>query len=612
MKKIALTLGLMPILLWATENSYRYQIDLTQLKNDQLTVTLNTPKITSDSAYFSFPKMVPGTYSISDFGRFIENVQAFDVNGKNISNTKVDNNTWLITPAQNLTKIQYVVNDTYDAIVSNPIFEPAGTNFEKDSNYILNLFTTLGYFDGKLTLPISLAITHAPSFFGSTSLKDLDKSDTRDSFQIENYHVAVDNPILYCHPDTATVMVGNTEVLISIYSTQKIKRAEKIAKSLSDLLKAQGDYLGGVLPVDKYSFLIYMANHDGLTGGYGALEHAYCSMYFLPEMPDAVLIPQLREIAAHEFFHIVTPLNIHSKEIQFFDYDHPKMSAHLWLYEGTTEYHAHAVQVKYGFTKPAEFLSTLREKMTQAQLAFNDTIAFTTLSLGVLDTFEKEYPNVYAKGALIGLCLELKLLQESNGKYGLMDLINDLAKKYGKDASFDDSELFDVITKMTYPSIGEFLKKYVGGNSPLPFKEYLDYVGVDYTDAVSTKGYSLGQVELGYDPKSKKIFVNSTKNMNDFGKAMGYQDGDIFVSLNGKKATPLNFKIFRDTWAKKIKKGDKLKVEMLRPQANGTYKKVKLSSPVFESESKRYNQLSFDPKASETQLALRKAWLEKR
>ncbi len=612
MKKIVLTLGLMPILLWATENSYRYQIDLTQLKNDQLTVTLNTPKIASDSAYFSFPKMVPGTYSISDFGRFIENVQAFDMNGKSISNTKIDDNTWLITPAQNLTKIQYIVNDTYDAIVSNPIFEPAGNNFEKDSNYILNLFATLGYFDGKLTLPLSLSITHAPSFFGSTSLKDLNKSDTRDSFQIENYHVAVDNPILYCVPDTATVMVGNTEVLISIYSTHKANRAEKIAKSLSDLLKAQGDYLGGVLPVDKYSFLIYIANHDGLTGGYGALEHAYCSMYFLPEMPDAVLIPQLREIAAHEFFHIVTPLNIHSKEIQFFDYDHPKMSAHLWLYEGTTEYHAHAVQVKYGFTKPAEFLSTLREKMTQARFAFNDTVPFTTLSLGVLDSFEKEYPNVYAKGALIGLCLELKLLQESNGKYGLMDLINDLAKKYGKDTSFEDAELFDVITKVTYPSIGEFLKKHVAGNSPLPFKEYLDYVGVSYTDIVSTKGYSLGQIELGFDPKSKKIFVNSTKNMNDFGRAMGYQEGDIFASLNGKKATPINFKIFRDTWAKKIKKGDKLKIEMLRPQANGTYKKVKLSSPVFESESKQYDQLSFSPKASETQLALRKAWLEKR
>jgi predicted metalloprotease with PDZ domain len=250
--------------------------------------------------------------------------------------------------------------------------------------------------------------------------------------------------------------------------------------------------------------------------------------------------------------------------------------------------------------------------MTQAQFAFNDTIPFTTLSLGVLDTFEKEYPNVYAKGALIGLCLELKLLKESNGKYGLMDLINDLAKKYGKDMPFEDAALFDVITKMTYPPIGDFLQKYVAGSSPLPFKEYLDYVGVNYTDVVSTKGYSLGQIELGFNQETKKIFVNSTKNMNDFGRAMGYQEGDVFAKLNGKKATPLNFKIFRDTWAKNVKKGDKLKIEMLRPEANGTYKKIKLSSPVFESESKRYNQLTFDSQATENQLLLRKAWLEKR
>ena len=52
--------------------------------------------------------------------------------------------------------------------------------------------------------------------------------------------------------------------------------------------------------------------------------------------------------AAHEFFHIVTPLSIHSEEIQYFDFNQPKMSEHLWLYEGSTEYHAHMVQEKYG------------------------------------------------------------------------------------------------------------------------------------------------------------------------------------------------------------------------------------------------------------------------
>jgi predicted metalloprotease with PDZ domain len=39
----------------------------------------------------------------------------------------------------------------------------------------------------------------------------------------------------------------------------------------------------------------------------------------------------------HEFFHIVTH-SIHSKEIQDFDYNDPKMSEHLWMYEGVTEY----------------------------------------------------------------------------------------------------------------------------------------------------------------------------------------------------------------------------------------------------------------------------------
>jgi predicted metalloprotease with PDZ domain len=107
----------------------------------------------------------------------------------------------------------------------------------------------------------------------------------------------------------------------------------------------------------------------------------------MPEMPDNILIPQLREIAAHEFFHIITPLNIHSEEIQYFDYDNPKMSDHLWLYEGTTEYHAHAMQVKYGFYSADAFLQTLKEKMTGAQFAFNDTLPFTEMSKGCLDTF---------------------------------------------------------------------------------------------------------------------------------------------------------------------------------------------------------------------------------
>jgi predicted metalloprotease with PDZ domain len=61
----------------------------------------------------------------------------------------------------------------------------------------------------------------------------------------------------------------------------------------------------------------------------------------LPElMPKEELVKSMMDVVSHEFFHIVTPLSIHSKEIQDFDYNDPKMSEHLWMYEGVTEYFA--------------------------------------------------------------------------------------------------------------------------------------------------------------------------------------------------------------------------------------------------------------------------------
>jgi predicted metalloprotease with PDZ domain len=56
--------------------NYHYSVDLTRVSDDKLSITLLVNNMNNDTAYFSFPKMVPGTYSISDFGRFIENLKA--------------------------------------------------------------------------------------------------------------------------------------------------------------------------------------------------------------------------------------------------------------------------------------------------------------------------------------------------------------------------------------------------------------------------------------------------------------------------------------------------------------------------------------------------------
>ena len=66
----------------------------------------------------------------------------------------------------------------------------------------------------------------------------------------------------------------------------------------------------------------------------------------MPEsMEEAALATQMIDIVSHEFFHIVTPLSVHSEDVHYFDYNAPTFSKHLWMYEGVTEYFATLFQV---------------------------------------------------------------------------------------------------------------------------------------------------------------------------------------------------------------------------------------------------------------------------
>src|SRR5690606_26700770 len=168
------------------------------------------------------------------------------------------------------------------------------------------------------------------------------------------------------------------------------------------------------LPVDKYAFIIYLYEGVSGSGGSGALEHSYSSFYYLPEMDPARLSGFLVDVAAHEFFHIVTPLNIHSEEIGNFDYINPKMSKHLWLYEGVTEYFANHVQVYQNMITPEAYFDVLMDKMATAE-GFKDDLPFTKMSLGALDAHQDQYMNVYNKGALIGLCLDILIREQTSG-----------------------------------------------------------------------------------------------------------------------------------------------------------------------------------------------------
>ena len=592
--------------------NYQFFVDLTKVQNDKLEVSLITPKFSKDEVVYNMPKIVPGTYANYDFGRYVSDFKAFDSSGKALSVDKLDKNSYKIKGAKSLNKITYLVDDTWDSpeITGEYVFEPAGTNIEENKLFAINSHGFFGYFNDMKRQAYEVTFTKPEGFYGASSLT-ASKSDTKsDTFVVPNYNDLVDAPIMYSIPDTTILKVGGADILISVFSPNKKATSAEIAENVKTLLEAQKGYLGGTLPIKKYAFVIVLS--DNLkNGSYGALEHSYSSFYYLPESSSEELSQTIKDVCSHEFFHIVTPLSIHSYEIGDFDFNNPKMSKHLWMYEGMTEYAAGHMQMKYNLIDLPQYLNMLKSKIGNMNDRYKDDIPFTVMSADVLEKYKDQYQNVYEKGALIGLCLDIKLRQLSVGKYGTQNLMRDLSKYYGKEKSFNDNELFDKITEVTkFPEIRQFFAKYVEGKEPLPIQETLKSVGIDYLKSRKKKEKTLGFsiYNLGINPESKGIFIIDEDGIDEFGKKLGFKAGDELVSLNGKKLDLTTFRVERGEYMSNAKDGDEVNYVVLRKDGD---KKVetKLSGKLFIPEVEEKNILSSMENPSEEQLKLQQAWL---
>ena len=368
MRKIILSLSLLGVL-WScnstqnavtTKNDVEVTIDLINVKDDKVAVTILPPSFTTETTTFHIPKTVPGTYSEDDYGRFVENVKAYDSKGNPLKIAKIDENSYVISEAKKLAKVTYLVNDTFDIESGegfgegDDVFSPAGTNINANVNFLLNTHAFVGYFKGKEETPYKLTVTHPAHLLGVSAMTDADDSDTSDVFVMPKYASLVEMPIMYSKPDFTSFMVDDMEIIISVYSPTGKYTAKQITPHMETMMKAQKRFLGPFNATKKYAILLYLSDVETNDAkGFGALEHPTSTTVVMPEAMDLEMLQeQLKDVVSHEFFHIVTPLTVHSNEIQNFDFNNPQMSEHLWMYERDTEYFANLFQINQGKLRP--------------------------------------------------------------------------------------------------------------------------------------------------------------------------------------------------------------------------------------------------------------------
>ncbi|MGK0638409.1 hypothetical protein [Schleiferia thermophila] len=587
---------------------YEVTLNLNEARDGLIPVEMKTPMVEGDTAVFGMPAIVPGTYKIYDFGRFIFDLQAFDADGMPLYVQKHGLNQWKIYPGRKLATVRYKAKETYSDESDRRIFEPAGSDYQ-DSVFLMNLFTSVGFLVGQEQRPYRLVVERPKWLYGVTSLTVVSRGEEKDEFRGRNYFEIHDNPILYSRPDTASLQVKNTRVMVGVYSPNRVITAQKSLEQMQDIFEAAALYLGGKLPTELYTVLLYLADPEEMRGsGFGALEHETSTVLYMPEYDGDEFFQYMNDIVAHEFLHIVTPLTLRSHYVHHFDFNTPRMSKHLWLYEGVTEYTSHLIQVRAGLINVDEFLNRMREKIV-AMVNFNAFVPMTTSSKYALDIYQDEYLNVYNKGAVLGMCIDLNLRALSNGEMGLGDVIRKLQNVYGRDTFFVDEDFFEIFTSHSHPAMKEFFARYVESAEPLPLEDLLGKAGVRYKPVFTRKFPSFGGIRIAYNEDRKAIYVSDVSDLDAFGKEMGLKEGDEIVTIKGM---PFSLETFESTVAnyfQTTKEGDVVEFEINRPQKKNKYKRMKLKGKAIMVNVEQEHLLELDENTSEKNIALRLKWL---
>jgi len=194
-------------------------------------------------------------------------------------------------------------------------------------------------------------------------------------------------------------------------------------------------------------------------------------------------------------------------------------------------------QINQGLITADEFYQRMASKI-QNSSTLNDTMPFTEMSANVLVApYKEQYLNVYEKGALIGMCIDIIIREKSNGERGILDLMKKLSKEYGPTKPFNDEDLFAKITALTYPEVGEFLKLYVAGSTPIPYEVYFGKMGVTKTKVTIPGNPFLKDQSTPYitiNPNNKEIVVIPNTDLNDFMNSLGLKGGDVILAINDK------------------------------------------------------------------------------
>lgn len=510
---------------------------------------------------FWLPVWIPGSYMVREFARNIVELWA-ECDGRIVACEKIDKTTWQCEP------------------VSGPLTVTCDVYAWDLSVRAAHLDTTHGYFNGTSVFlavagrerhPCEVEILRPEGdgyrrwqvattlpLAGETALWDFGL------YRAADYDELIDHPVEMGEFTRARFLacgVSHDVVITGVHRAD----TDRLCSDLAKICETQIRLFGEPAPMDRYLFLIQVVGE-----GYGGLEHR-ASTSLLVARDDLPALNedrsnvrdgyrQLLGLCSHEYFHTWNVKRIKPAAFVPYDLKNENHTRQLWAFEGFTSYYDDLMLVRSGVISPASFLELLGQNITRVLRTpgrFRQSVADSSFDAWTRFYRQDENsPNAivsyYAKGALVGLLMDLLLRRETQGRCSLDDVMRCLWQRHGLSGSgVPEDGIESLMVELGGESLREPFQQAVYGTDDLPLADALATLGVKLhlrtADSAADNGGKAGSAAARGARGRPTLSIRSAQDALgariqhcfDGGAAMtaGLSAGDVIVALDGLRAT---------------------------------------------------------------------------
>jgi predicted metalloprotease with PDZ domain len=512
----------------AAAPSLRYTLSMPAPQTHYFEVKMELGSFNADYTDVKMPVWAPGSYLVREFARHVEGLQAQTSSGKPLAVEKIDKNTWRVRhPKQADFRVSYRVY-AFELSVR--------TSFIDAEHGYLNGSSVFMYPADKKDL--GSTVTVEPAAGWSTVSTALRPGKGKFTYQSTSYDELADSPIEIGNHKVLQFTVNGTPHQVAMYGTYTADEP----KLLADMQKVceAAHRVVGQNPLDRpYVFIV----HNNERGG-GGLEHLFSTTLEVSRKTyeTEAGMRSFLGLVAHEYFHLWNVKRIRPVALGPFDYDRENYTHMLWVSEGMTEYMSNVITERAGILSQQDYFNTMATQIGAVENTPGNKVQ--PVSEASFDAWIRYYrPNensansqisYYDKGEMVGLVLDLMILDATKGEKQLDDVFRLLYDKYYKQLGrgFTDQEYQDAVAQVAGRRYDEFFKTRVYGTEPLDYATALGYAGLALSSTPASPDGSLG---AGLSNRTGKLLVTSIKRDGAAWNG-GLNVNDEILQINGAAA----------------------------------------------------------------------------